>query len=198
MYRKVFNMLSLVLILAVAFSVTAPAFANSENGGGKKAGQQFNNGVYIVQMADDPVVAYNGGIKGLKATAPKNGQKIDPNSADVVNYVSYLNGKHNGALAKVGGANKLYDYSYSFNGFAAQLTADQAAKLSSTAGVLAVSSDELHTVDTSSTPGFLGLTDPGGLWEQLGGVGSAGDGIIIGIIDTGIWPRASASLIALV
>jgi hypothetical protein len=104
--------------------------------------------------------------------------------------VGYLNSKHDEALGKVGGGPKLYDYYYSFNGFAAQLSLEQANKMATVDGVLAVSSDELHTMDTSSTPAFLGLSDPGGLWDQLGGVGSAGDGIIIGIIDTGIWPES--------
>ena len=57
-------------------------------------------------------------------------------------------------------------------------------------GILSVTKDELRQMDTSSTPAFLGLSDPGGLWEQLGGVGSAGDGIIIGLIDSGIWPES--------
>ena len=38
-------------------------------------------------------------------------------------------------LNGVGGGRKLYGYHYSFNGFAAELTAAQAAKLSATAGV---------------------------------------------------------------
>jgi subtilisin family serine protease len=45
------------------------------------------------------------------------------------------------------------------------------------------------TLDTSSTPDFLGLRAPGGLWDQLGGVGSAGEGVVIGIVDGGIWPE---------
>jgi hypothetical protein len=147
------------------------------------------NGVYIVQMIDEPVVAYEGTIKGLKATAPKNGNKIDPNSPAVVNYVSYLVGKHDQALGKVGG-NKLYDYTYSFNGFAAQLSLDQAEKLASVDGVTLVSTDELQVMDTSSTPTFLGLDAPGGLWDELGGVGNAGDGMIIGLVDSGIWPES--------
>ena len=190
MYRKIFGIFSLVLVLAMTFSAVTPAFAQpamkSDKGGNIT---ESPNGVYVIQMADAPVVAYTGGIKGLKATAPKNGQKIDPNNSDVINYVAYLTGKHNGALDKVGGQ-KLYDYNYSFNGFAAKLSLDQANKLAGVDGVLAVSADEIFTVDTSSTPTFLGLDAPGGLWEQLGGVGSAGDGVIIGIIDTGIWPES--------
>src|SRR5829696_2639605 len=102
MYRKIFSMLSLVLVLAVAFSAVAPAYAQPsiKPGKGGQVEESFN-GVYIVQMADSPVVAYKGGINGLRATAPRNGQKIDPNGSDVVNYVSYLKGKHDNALSKV-------------------------------------------------------------------------------------------------
>ena len=35
MYRKVFSILSLVLVLAMAFSVVAPAFAQSGKSGAK-------------------------------------------------------------------------------------------------------------------------------------------------------------------
>ena len=189
MVRKTFSFLSFVLVMVMAFSAVTPAAAQpsfkADKGGSVS---ESPNGVYVIEMLNSPVVAYKGEIKGLKATAPKNGQKIDPNSSDVVNYVAYLNSKHDEALAKVGGQ-KLYDYTYTFNGFAAKLSLEQANKLASVDGVLAVSADEIFTVDTSSTPTFLGLDAPGGLWEQLGGVGAAGDGIIIGIIDSGIWPE---------
>ena len=146
------------------------------------------SGLYVVEMADPPVVAYKGGVPGLKATAPKKGQKIDPNSPEVVAYAGYLSAKHGKALGQVGGR-KVYDYVYSYNGFAAALSVDQANKLVGTEGVVSVSPDAVQTLDTSSTPAFLGLNS-GGLWDQLGGIGKAGDGIIIGIIDTGIWPES--------
>ena len=64
--------------------------------------------------------------------------------------------------------------------------------------MLAVSPEEMVTADTSSTPAFLGLTAPGGLWEQLGGptagkngVG-AGENVIIGVVDSGIWPESKS------
>ena len=153
---------------------------------------------YIVQMLESPVVAYEGGTAGLAATKPAKGQKIDPNSAAVKKYAAYLVAQHDAALQKVGGAAKLYDYNYTYNGFAAKLTAGQKAALEKQAGVLAVSAEETVTADTSSTPTFLGLTAPGGLWEQLGGptagksgVG-AGENVVIGVVDSGIWPESKS------
>lgn len=147
-------------------------------------------GIFIVQMLDEPVVAYEGTVTGFKATAPKDGEKINPKRPDVIKYVSYLKNKHDEALSKVGGGKKLYNYTYTFNGFAAELSATQADKMKSIDGVLAVTVNEFYEVDTSSTPSFLGLTEPGGLWDQLGGVKSAGENIIIGVIDSGIWPES--------
>ena len=56
------------------------------------------------------------------------------------------------------------------NGFAAELTEAQAAKLEATEGVLSVEKAEPLEVATSNTPDFLGLTKPknqGGLWARL-------------------------------
>src|SRR5512143_3082830 len=103
MKRKFSKLMALVLVLAVALSIVAPVSAQPASMSKGGLVEASPNGVYIVQMLDNPVVAYEGGIRGLKATAPKNSQKIDPNSADVVNYVSYLTSKHDDALSRVGG-----------------------------------------------------------------------------------------------
>ena len=114
-------------------------------------------------MLPNPVVTYAGGISGLPATKPGKGKKIDPSSGDVTKYADYLKGKHDQALSRVGGGQKLYDYVYSLNGFAAKLTEDQATRLRAQKNVLAVSPDEIQTIQTSSTPHFLGLDAKGGL-----------------------------------
>jgi subtilisin family serine protease len=193
--RKLFKILSLLSVLAIALSGIIPAgaqpIAKSEGGhGGNVAASP--NGIYIIQMINEPVVAYTGDIPGLAATKPDKGQKINPNSPDVIKYVAFLDARHDEVLSKVGGGQKVYDYHYSFNGFAARLSLEQANQLTTVSGVLNVSPDQLVTSDTSSTPTFLGLDAPGGLWEQLGGVNSAGDGIIIGIVDSGIWPESAS------
>jgi subtilisin family serine protease len=147
------------------------------------------NRLYIVRLIEEPVVAYTGGIAGYAATKPGQGRKIDPNSPQVLRYAGYLDSRHNDVLSRVGGR-KVYDYHYSFNGFAAELTPAQADALRSTAGVVSVEKDVTVEVNTSSTPTFLGLDAANGLWNQLGGKDNAGEDIIIGIIDSGIWPES--------
>ena len=157
-----------------------------------------DNGVYIVQMLPSPAASYTGDVAGYAATKPKKGEKIDPSATNTVRYAGYLKGKHDQALQKVHGGAKIYDYAIGFNGFAAKLTPKQAAALRKQADVLAVTKDELQHATTSTTPTFLGLTDAGGLWAQLGGptgnkkgVG-AGENIVIGVVDSGIWPESKS------
>ncbi len=176
--------------LLAALVLALPAVSQGPDPGASLAKEIIASDVYIVQMVQAPVVAYGGGIAGYKATQPGRGRKIDPYNADVIKYVGYLDSRHNEALAAVGGGRKLYDYRYSYNGFAARLSEAQAEAMKKVAGVEAVSKDEIHHMDTSSTPTFLGLDAPGGLWSQLGGVGKAGEGIIIGMVDSGIWPES--------
>jgi hypothetical protein len=176
------------LVRAIALTALAALLPAGADAGGKgvpKSNGPSQNRLYIVQMSEAPVVAYEGDIPGLKATAPKKGQKIDPNSPQVVDYTAYLDKRHADLVTKAGGR-KVYDYRYSFNGFSAEMTAQQAAALSRMPGVVAVTKDEARTQDTASTPAFLGLDATGGLWSQLGGVGSAGEDVIIGIIDGGL------------
>ncbi len=172
---------------ALALAAALPTLADGGIGqaaSGKAAGTARNN-LYIVRMADKPVVAYDGGIAGYAATKPKKGAKIDPRDNKVARYASYLGGKHDAAVASVGGR-KVYGYQYAFNGFAAELTEAQAGRMASLPGVLAVERDELLSRDTATTPAFLGLSGPTGLWSTSG---AKGENVIIGIVDSGIWPE---------
>ncbi|MFB9250212.1 S8 family serine peptidase [Sphaerisporangium melleum] len=145
-------------------------------------------------MALDPVVTYDGDTAGLPATKPVRGEKVDPRSGDVTRYVAHLRGRHDAALKKVGGK-KLQEYVYSYDGFAAKLTKSQVAELRTMPDVVGVTEDKKVSVATSSTPSFLGLDAPGGLWDRLGGPDGkkgAGEGLVIGVIDSGIWPEAES------
>jgi subtilisin family serine protease len=142
--------------------------------------------LYIVQLADMPVAGYRGGVSGYKATVPQAGKKLDATNPDVVAYTGYLTSKHAAAMASVGAVNKAYSYVNVFNGFAAELTEAQVAKLATSAGVLSITRDEVRKLDTSSTPDFLGLSGPAGVWESAS---VKGEGVVIGIVDGGVWPE---------
>jgi len=146
--------------------------------------------IYIVRLADPPVADYEGDIAGLARTKPQAGRGVDPLRAEVRRYVSYLAGKQNAALQGAGGGARVYSYSYAFNGFAADMSAVVADKLKTMPGVLSVTKDEKRQLDTSTTPEFLGLRT--GLWQALGGERRAGEGVIVGIIDSGVWPEGKS------
>ncbi|CAI9278964.1 unnamed protein product [Lactuca saligna] len=81
---------------------------------------------------------------------------------------------------------KLYSYHYLINGFAVLVTPQQAQKLSGRKEVANVIPDYSVRTATTHTPQFLGL--PQGAWLQEGGYETAGEGVVIGLIDTGIDP----------
>ncbi|WP_222853373.1 S8 family peptidase [Fodinicola acaciae] len=180
--RRVFAGVSAGVLVA-ALAVTLP--------GSSAVAAEGTTGTYIVQMADLPATAYAGTVPGYKATKPADGGKFDAKSADVGKYRAYLRSQHDSLIRQTGGISKIYDYSASFNGFSARMTSAKALQLTKTAGVLSVSKNELRYADTVSTPSFLGIDKPGGLWSKLGGPANAGggDNLVIGDLDSGIWPE---------
>ena len=141
--------------------------------------------VYIVQMKADPAIAYTGDIAGYKATKPAKGNKLNPKSSSVKKYVSFLDSKHDHVLGAVGAGAKVYSYHYALNGFAAVLTSSQVEVLRARDDVVQVWRDEIRQPTTDTTPDYLGLTGEDGVWALEG----QGEDIIVGIIDTGIWPE---------
>lgn len=186
---------SLSLAVCVAFLTTpgeartAPSAEPTPAPSAQATG--FTDGRYIVTFSDDPVASYDGYRRGFPRTRPAPGRKLDRSSAAVTKWQRHLVGRHDATLDAVG-AEKIYDYTVTNNGVAAELTARQAGRLAKMAGVVAVTKDELKTPDTTDSPAFLGLDAPGGLWSQLGGPANAGAGVVVGVIDTGIWPESEA------
>ncbi|XP_055962031.1 subtilisin-like protease SBT1.4 [Mercurialis annua] len=78
----------------------------------------------------------------------------------------------------------LYTYSHAANGFSAHLTPSQASILRRIPGIISVIPDQIRQLHTTHTPEFLGLSSNSGLWPN----GAYGDDIIIGVLDTGVWP----------
>jgi subtilisin family serine protease len=148
---------------------------------------------YIVQLTGEPAATYAGGIAGLPATQPTPGKRFDFQAAEVQAYVSYLDGQQGAVAALVGNAPIIAKYNTVLNGFAASLTDAEVLTLKASSLVADVQIDEARTLNTISTPKFLGLSTPGGLWSQtVGGKLNNGEDMVIGVVDGGIWPENPA------
>jgi len=149
---------------------------------------QFEERIYIVQLDEPPALLYRGNPGGPAATRPRQSQRFDPESNNVREYARQLTDAHDQLLRSVGAyGGKLYSYRYTFNGFAARLTAIQAQKLRSRKNVLRVWKDQVRYLATNDSPTFLGLFDhSGGLVTDLE---LQGEDIVIGVIDSGITPE---------
>lgn len=191
--RRFATALGAVAILAAG---TAPAVAQArpdlqlspEEAAGVLADKTTSN--YIVMMEQEPVVAYEGDVAGMASTAPGDGEQVDPEAAAVQRYRQYLDRMGDQILRRSGvdAAEKVYDYSMVFAGFAAEMTEAEAAKVAADDMVVAVVPDEIRQLQTNSTPQFLGLLDRDeGLWRARG---IHGDGVIVGVIDSGIRPES--------
>lgn len=83
-------------------------------------------------------------------------------------------------------------YSFAFNGFLlANPSSQQLRALRADRRVAAVTRDAHRRLLTTTTPSFLHLDAPNGIWQALGSSdGSrAGASIVIGLLDSGVWPE---------
>jgi subtilisin family serine protease len=168
---------------------------------GSKAVVESDTGSYIVVMKADPLVASIPQEQLSTPAAEAQGDALD-SSHDVVL-----------AESGVSTSTKVQDFTNALNGFSAVLNYDDAVKLAANPKVSIVLPNELRHVtavdgadqgsrdDDGDHDGhdrhdrvsqknddlgnFLGLTDKGEAWKS----GLTGEGVVVGVIDTGIWPE---------
>ncbi|MGC9669328.1 S8 family serine peptidase [Planosporangium sp. 12N6] len=177
--------------LAVATTaVTAIALAVPGTAGAAPAAAE-PAALYLVQTQGSSIATYTGGVQNIPGTRPADGQKLDRRSWNYHSYRQYLLDQHKKVRQAAGVDRKVVaEYSTTWNGFAAKLTPSDVTRLKTTPGVVDVYKSKLHHVDTVTTPTFLGLDGPGGVWQkQFGDPTHAGEGVIVGVLDTGIWPE---------
>ncbi|NQD35699.1 S8 family peptidase [Permianibacter sp. IMCC34836] len=151
---------------------------------------------YIVQLADQPLALYQGGVSGYAAVAGKNGKakigsKLNLKTNAVKNYSSYLGKQQASALNRIraqvkSNATPFHYYKNAFNGMALRLSQDQAEAVSKLPGVLSVTRSQLLKLNTDVGPTHIGA---GEIWDgSAAGISgpTLGEGMIAGILDTGI------------
>ncbi|XVU22715.1 S8 family serine peptidase [Actinoplanes sp. CA-054009] len=140
-------------------------------------------GRYLVTLAGDPLATFD------TNTADR---KVDTTSTAARQQRSRLERQQDSAARSVG-AKADRHFAVATNTFATELTAAQAARLTVTPGVTSVVPEQVYrTTDDRRSTDFLGLPGAGGLWNALGGTANAGKGVVVGVIDTGVWPESAS------
>lgn len=80
----------------------------------------------------------------------------------------------------------IYTYDNIVHGFSATLSSQELVKLEKVVGFISAYKDSSPTLDTTHTFEFLGLNTLSGLWPAS----DYGKDVIIGVIDTGVWPES--------
>lgn len=145
----------------------------------------------LIKYDYDATASYAGGLKGLQATSPAvTGKKLKHNKDAVKAYERHtaeVSKQISSAVTKAVPNSKIHgSYQTVYGGVSAQVPANSVADLLKVPGVAAVQLDTLEQPLTSTTPEFTGATD---VWSTLGGQDNAASNVVVGVIDTGIWPE---------
>jgi len=170
---------------------TATAQPGSTAAAQQRPTRELGAGRYVVVMREPGATRYEGGVPGLRRTKASGTTKFNARSADVADYSAYLERGQNRLAGRVG-AEVMTRSTLASNSFTAHLTAAQAADLSSDREVLMLVKDKAFKTDTWNTPKFLGLAGANGAWAKNGGIPKAGAGVVVGDLDTGIWPESGS------
>jgi len=176
-------------VSAAPASTTKISVAKEKKGLAK--GHDYTSGRYIVTLKGAPAASYMGGIAGYPRTRPTAGKKLNPTRAEVIKYRDRLKGIQAKVAASVN-VTVTRNLTVTTNGFTAYLTAAQARKLAADSRVALIEKSEKRQMLTTESPAYLGLTGANGS-NYLGlGASNAGKGVIVGIVDSGIWPENPA------
>ena len=89
-------------------------------------------------------------------------------------------------LQGVSGGQVVHRYSEVFNGASLVLPGGKVDDVAAVPGITGIYLDEVLQIDTDASPAFIGAP---AVWDALGGQENAGEGIVVGVLDTGVWPE---------
>ncbi len=137
---------------------------------------------YIIQL-DSPAIPTRSveDEKGVQRStgAAAYGQELKAEQADLTSSIA----KITGSTPKVLGS-----YTHAINGITVRLTRTQAQRVARIDGVKAVQVDFTRQLTTDRGPAWIGATTIYDGSNVPNGVGSEGEGIVVGVLDTGLNP----------
>jgi len=172
---------------ALAAMLTIFGAAAAERSDGARA-------VYLIALSDPPLAAQAAArvrSPGLDPRQQRRAVRRELESAASQAWLKHLDEARAGvvdlAQRRIGrtlSASQVYRYAS--NGMALELDADEAARIAALPGVTAVRRERALRISTDAGPQWIGANQ---LWAGVNGIAATrGEGVVIGIIDTGINP----------
>lgn len=167
------SVLALFMVMAFAFAIASTQSSYAQEGAGltDTGGATFDS-VYATDKEEMPAAA---------------AARVDPATIRPVSYIVTFDDTVDAATVEaLTGGTVVHRYSKVFNGVSIVMPEDNINNLVSLPGITGIYEDPLLQVDTENSPQFIGAPT---LWNQLGGQEVAGEGVVFGSIDTGVWPE---------
>ena len=192
------------LMLAIALGLGIPASGTEAATPSRDAVLKADRANTYIVVFDEPAAARFRGFAATDKTRPRlaassaaatGKRKYDARSPEAVAYVDYLSDlrrvRLNDASQRIGRPLvPIFTYSHAMNGVALKLSASEAQSIATMPGVKAVAPDFKRFLQTNIGPQWIKADL---VWNGTAtGVPNRGEGVIVGVIDSGI-NRAHAS-----
>jgi len=150
---------------------------------------RFGRYSYIIRFQEPSLARYEGGIEGLAATSPRvTGERLHTASDAKAAYQDFLASRHDNYLAQISQfARRSVEIERQFlnalNGIVVRLTPEEADRVAGLPFVAGIEVNRFDELLLDEGPALIGAP---GFWDgDVIGDGNRGEGIIIGIIDSG-------------
>ncbi|RUO40561.1 hypothetical protein CWE15_07400 [Aliidiomarina taiwanensis] len=156
--------------------------------------QRSQPAYFIVELEDAPLATYSGGVRGLAPTARTftSAERLETDSVEAIAYTQYLQTQQarvaSALQAKLPSLSIERNFNVTLNGFVVSVPRqdDVVAQLQSVTGVKKVYENEIFYTQMDAS---LDIIKAPTTWAQAGGQDSAGAGVKVAVIDTGITPH---------
>ncbi|MEZ5461140.1 S8 family serine peptidase [Dokdonella sp.] len=150
---------------------------------------------YTIVFKEAPLATYAGNVPGLPAPSMllRNGQpsgKLDVKSPEALAYVSYLQGKQEVFISQLGNSlgrplDVMARMQHGLNAVIVRLSSAEASEVMARNDVDFIEREHELQLDTDRGPSFIGAPS---IWggTTASGVATRGEGILVGVIDTGV------------
>ena len=145
----------------------------------------------LIKYDYDALASYTGTVEGYPATSPSVTRRpLGRTAVSGSRYLDYVRDQEATITRRVQAAAPRTEvtrrYRVVYGGVAALLPGSAVRRVLDVPGVVAVQRDAIHRPLTDSSPRFINAT---AAYRSLGTTRNAGKGILLGNLDTGVWPE---------